>query len=161
LFDKPGTGLSDPVAGAPTVEQRMGDIQVVMDAVGSERAALIGFSEGGVPCALFAATYPERVAALVLLSTTSKFYPGPDFLPELESLQQMWRDLEELGVSGWGEGRLMLEWAPSWKMTELHRRTAGIAERACASPGMARALIEGFASMTCAPSCPPCRSRRS
>ncbi|MDX6644250.1 MAG: hypothetical protein QOD76_2212 [Solirubrobacteraceae bacterium] len=56
LFDKPGTGLSDPVAGPPSLEQRLEDIRVVMDAVGLERAAVMGYSEGGTPAALFAAT---------------------------------------------------------------------------------------------------------
>src|SRR5438132_577256 len=60
LFDKPGTGLSDPVAGPPSVEQRVEDIRVVMDAVGVERAWLLGYSEGGSPAAVFAASYPER-----------------------------------------------------------------------------------------------------
>jgi pimeloyl-ACP methyl ester carboxylesterase len=83
LFDKPGTGLSDPVAGAPTVEQRMGDIEAVMDAAGSERAALLGFSEGGWGSALFAATYPERTRALILLSTSAKGSPAPDHFPDL------------------------------------------------------------------------------
>src|SRR3954464_702845 len=73
LFDKPGTGLSDPVAGPPSLEQRLEDIRVVMDAVGVERAAIIGFSEGGTPAGLFAATYPERCRALVLLETAAKW----------------------------------------------------------------------------------------
>jgi len=66
VFDKRGTGLSDPVGSAPTFEERMDDIRAVMDATGSERAALIGYSEGGSICALFAATYPQRVSSLVL-----------------------------------------------------------------------------------------------
>ena len=66
LFDKRGTGMSDRVAGAPTLETRMDDVRAVMDAAGSERAALIGFSEGAPMSVLFAATYPERTAALVL-----------------------------------------------------------------------------------------------
>src|SRR6266852_875539 len=69
LFDKPGTGLSDPVAGAPSVEQRVEDVRVVMDAVGVGQAGLLGYSEGGGPAALFAATYPERCEALVLLES--------------------------------------------------------------------------------------------
>ena len=67
-FDKRGTGMSDPVRGAPTLETRMDDVRAVMDAVGSSRAALFGVSEGASMCALFAATYPERTAALVLRS---------------------------------------------------------------------------------------------
>src|SRR6202049_1935878 len=60
LFDKRGTGLSDRVADMPSLEVRMDDVRAVMDAVGSEQAALFGYSEGGPMCALFAATYPSR-----------------------------------------------------------------------------------------------------
>src|SRR5512132_855629 len=68
LFDKRGTGLSDRVHSAepPTLEQRMDDVRAVLDAVGSERAALFGVSEGGSMCALFAATYPDRTVALIM-----------------------------------------------------------------------------------------------
>ncbi len=141
LFDKPGTGLSDPVAGAPSTEQRMADIEAVMDAVGSERAALVGFSEGGHPSALFAATYPERTEALILLSTAAKTIRAPDYLPHVELVDRVIRDLEQLGQR-WGEGELVLVWAPSWRTSELHRRLAPTFERACASPGMVRAMVE-------------------
>ena len=66
LFDKRGTGISDPVPGAPSLEERMDDVRAVMDAAGSERAALIGSLDGAAMAALFAATYPERTAALIL-----------------------------------------------------------------------------------------------
>lgn len=66
LFDKRGTGLSDRTTDSPTLEERMDDVRAVMDAVGSERATLFGYSEGGPMCALFAATYPERTQALVM-----------------------------------------------------------------------------------------------
>ena len=66
LFDKRGTGLSDRTTDSPTLEERMDDVRAVMDAVGSERATLFGYSEGGPMCALFAVTYPERTQALVM-----------------------------------------------------------------------------------------------
>jgi class 3 adenylate cyclase len=66
LFDKRGTGVSDPVSDAPTAEERMDDVRAVMDAAGSDRAALIGSADGAAMAALFAATYPDRTAALVL-----------------------------------------------------------------------------------------------
>src|SRR5262249_50793242 len=66
IFDKRGTGLSDRDVGIATLEERMDDVRAVMDAAGSERAALFGISEGGSMSLLFAATYPERVPALVL-----------------------------------------------------------------------------------------------
>src|SRR5262249_43348308 len=65
VFDKRGSGLSDRVVGAPDLEDRMDDIRAVMEAAGSERAALFGVSEGGPLSLLFAATYPERVDAIV------------------------------------------------------------------------------------------------
>src|SRR6187401_1200344 len=69
VFDKRGTGLSDPVSHTPTIEERVDDIKVVMEAAGSERAGLIGYSEGGVMASLYAATHPEKVSALVLYET--------------------------------------------------------------------------------------------
>jgi pimeloyl-ACP methyl ester carboxylesterase len=66
VFDKRGTGLSDPVTEVPTLEQRIDDVRAVMDAAESERAALFGISEGGPMSVLFAATHPERESALVL-----------------------------------------------------------------------------------------------
>src|SRR5688572_4911114 len=65
LYDKQGTGLSDRVATLPSLEARMDDIQAVMDAVGIERAALLGPTQGAAVNALFAATYPDRVAAFI------------------------------------------------------------------------------------------------
>lgn len=69
VFDKRGTGLSDRVSDMPNLETRMDDVRAVMDAVGSERAALCGYSEGGPMCALFAATYPARTSALILIGS--------------------------------------------------------------------------------------------
>ena len=81
LFDKRGTGLSDPVPldRLPTLEQRMDDVRAVLDAVGSERAALFGHSEGGCMCTLFAATYPERVQALALLAVYARRLQSDDY----------------------------------------------------------------------------------
>lgn len=78
-FDKRGTGLSDREAGFPTLEQRMEDVRAVMDAVGSERAALLGTSEGGNMSLLFAATYPERTTALVLYGCFAKGLWSDDY----------------------------------------------------------------------------------
>jgi pimeloyl-ACP methyl ester carboxylesterase len=78
LFDKRGTGLSDRFYGLPDYETRMDDIRAVMDAVGSERAAVLGVSEGGPLTLLFAATHPERIAAAVLYATQSTFVGDDD-----------------------------------------------------------------------------------
>ncbi len=81
LFDKRGTGLSDRVmpGALPTLEQRMEDVHAVLDAVGSDRAALLGISEGGAMSALFAATYPERVSALVMSGCFPKWIKDDDY----------------------------------------------------------------------------------
>jgi pimeloyl-ACP methyl ester carboxylesterase len=76
-FDKRGTGLSDRAVGLPDLETRMDDVRAVMDAAGSERAALFGYSEGGPLAVLYAATYPQRVRALALYGTYAK-RTGPD-----------------------------------------------------------------------------------
>jgi pimeloyl-ACP methyl ester carboxylesterase/class 3 adenylate cyclase len=79
VFDKRGTGMSDPVAGAPSLETRMDDLRVVLDAAASPRAAVIGISEGAPMSILFAATYPERVAALVLLGSFARWMWAADY----------------------------------------------------------------------------------
>ncbi len=79
LFDKRGTGLSDRVAEMPSLEVRMDDVRAVLDAVGSRRAALFGYSEGGIMCALFAATYPERTAALIMHGSYARLTSAPDY----------------------------------------------------------------------------------
>jgi class 3 adenylate cyclase len=79
FFDKRGTGMSDRVAGAPTLEARMDDLRAVMDAAGSERAAVIGWSEGVAMSALFAATYPERAWSLVLYGGAARELRAPDY----------------------------------------------------------------------------------
>lgn len=79
IFDRRGTGLSDRVGALVTYEEMMDDVRAVMDAVGSDRAALLGSVEGGPMCALFAATHPERTSALVLASTFAKRTRAPDY----------------------------------------------------------------------------------
>jgi pimeloyl-ACP methyl ester carboxylesterase len=78
-FDKRGTGMSDPVSGAPSLETRMDDVRAVMDAVGSRRAVFYGLSEGAAMSILFAATYPERTAALIVRSFSPRTLWAPDF----------------------------------------------------------------------------------
>ena len=79
LFDKRGTGLSDRVGALPTLEQRMDDVRAVMAAAGSREAVLLGVSEGGPMCGLFATTYPERTRALVMIGTYAKRQWAPDY----------------------------------------------------------------------------------
>ncbi|HEX4903067.1 MAG TPA: adenylate/guanylate cyclase domain-containing protein [Acidimicrobiales bacterium] len=142
LFDKPGTGLSDPVPAAPTVEQRADDIVAVLDAVGSERAIVVGFSEGGFASQLLAATRPERVEALVLVSTvvvTEHFDPYP---VDPEQFARIWAAVED-AWRHWGEGRLLSALAPTWA-SGPQEAILGSVERTCMSPGMARSVLEGM-----------------
>src|SRR4051812_12864353 len=77
-FDKRGTGFSDRTVGLATFEQRMDDVRAVMDAAGSSRAALLGVSEGAAMCAQFAATYPERTRALIMIGGFARRSWAPD-----------------------------------------------------------------------------------
>jgi DNA-binding SARP family transcriptional activator/pimeloyl-ACP methyl ester carboxylesterase len=79
LFDKRGTGLSDRVLGIASLEERMDDVRAVMDAVGAERAVVVGVSEGGPMCTLFAATHPDRCQALVTLGAYARRNWAPDY----------------------------------------------------------------------------------
>jgi pimeloyl-ACP methyl ester carboxylesterase len=99
-FDKRGTGMSDPVSGAPNLETRMDDVRAVMDAVGSRRAAVYGLSEGAAMSILFAATHPERTAALVVRSCSPRTLWAPDF-PFGRSEDAYQREVDQaLGVYG-------------------------------------------------------------
>jgi len=144
LYDKPGTGLSDPIPNVPTLEERIADIKTVLDAVGVERTALLGFSEGGPVCALFATTWPDRTSALILYGTYAHGRPSEEELlaagATLEEYQRVASGFEDV-VEHWGEGRLGTLIAPS-AQGELQRRFWGVFERAGASPAMAQALIE-------------------
>lgn len=137
MFDKRGTGLSDPVASPASLEDRMDDVRAVMDAVGSERAALFGLSEGGPMSVLFAATYPERTEALILCGT---FPTGAvDDNPAGSWRGKYNRMLE--AIEHWGEGRTLALLAPGAD-SEHDRIARGVLERSAASPQMARTLIE-------------------
>lgn len=101
-IDRRGTGLSDRIERSATLEQRMDDVRAVMDAVGSEKAALLGISEGGPMCALFAATYPGRTEALILASTLAAGVHSEDYpwAPTLEQHQAFLDHVEQ----AWGTG---------------------------------------------------------
>ena len=139
MFDKRGTGLSDPVAGPPPLEQRMDDMQAVMDAVGVERAALFGISEGGPASVLFAATYPERTSALVLYGSTPRFRTDSDISWGATD-EQIEVVLAEVS-SKWGEGALLEAFAPSAAGDPQMDQVWGRFQRAGASPAMARAVM--------------------
>jgi DNA-binding winged helix-turn-helix (wHTH) protein/pimeloyl-ACP methyl ester carboxylesterase len=142
LFDKRGTGLSDQVALSelPTLEQRMTDVQAVMDAVGSERAALLGISEGGPMCSLFAATYPERTVALVMYGTYAKRYWSEDYpwAPTDDERAEFLKMLKQ----HWGEAVGLEKRAPSMAEDPQFRDWWATYLRMGASPGAALALTQ-------------------
>ena len=143
MFDKRGTGLSDPVSGAPTFEELMDDARAVMDAVGSQRAAVLGYSEGGMLAALFAATYPERTEALILWGTFATVAVDAEDKPDRER----WLELRRLALDAiehWGEGRLLHAVAPTVAANAEIRRRYGFFERAAVSPAMARSLWDAI-----------------
>ena len=140
LFDKRGTGLSDrvPLQGLPTLEQRMDDVRAVMDAVGSRRAALCGVSEGGAMSALFAATYPERTAALLLIGAYAKRIRDESYPwgPTQVEREQFLKEIQEQ----WGEPLGLQERAPSMVYDPQFRQWWATYLRMSASPGAAVAL---------------------
>src|SRR5260370_41917918 len=116
LFDKPGTGLSDPIPHVPTLEERIGDVRCVLDAAGCDRAALLGFSEGGLTCALFAATWPERTSELIVYGSYATGHPSKETLEEagvrLKENEHVVAAFD-YGVTHWCEGLLGKVIAPS------------------------------------------------
>ena len=139
LFDKRGTGLSDPVPldRLPPLEERMDDVRAVLDAVGSRQTAVFGFSEGGLMSVLFAATYPERVTALVLYGTFAKRIWSPDY-PWAPKPDARAREIENL-ERNWATRMDLDQLAPS--EDEAFKRRLATYFRRSASPGAAVALL--------------------
>jgi pimeloyl-ACP methyl ester carboxylesterase len=143
LFDKRGTGLSDRVApdNLPSLEVRMDDMRAVMDEVGAERAAVLGHSEGGAMCALFAATYPERTQALVMAGSAARTRWAPDY--PIGATDEAIEALETLILEHWGVDAirsLLQQMGPTIvddeELVQAHARAALRA----ASPAAAAAL---------------------
>ena len=133
VYDKAGTGISDPIGHVPTLEDRMGEVNAVLDAAGSERTALLGLSEGSLMSVLFAATYPERTRALALYGA----FPCGSYDPELpadlrEPAERLTTEMFRV-VEHWGEG---------WISSEKKSWNLGFFERAAATSAMARGMVE-------------------
>jgi class 3 adenylate cyclase/pimeloyl-ACP methyl ester carboxylesterase len=136
-----GVGMSDPVPGVPTLEMRMDDIHAVMDAVASERAVLFGLGDSGPLCVLFAATYPERTAGLVLMNSSPRFVRNPElpWLPTRAEADLRAREFER----GWGDpafmNKVFLGANPSASEEEAVNITRTL--RVAVSPGSAAAYV--------------------
>ncbi|MFQ5955308.1 MAG: adenylate/guanylate cyclase domain-containing protein [Kiloniellales bacterium] len=135
MFDKRGTGLSDRVSDLPGMDQRMDDMRAVMDAVGVERAALMGISEGGSLASMFAAHNQARCQALVLYGAFARF---TSWIPTEESLEQLFAYMD----SDWGSGKSLPMFAPSLADDPTFQQWWGKFERLGANPGAAIALVK-------------------
>lgn len=142
-FDKRGTGMSDPVTEVATLEDRMDDIRAVMDAAGSERAALLGISEGATLSILFAATYPERTRALVLYGGMVRSTWAPDY-PWPAPKEAILESAREFIAPATGTGELADIFAPSLADDPEFREWWGRVERQSASPSMLAKVFLAF-----------------
>jgi len=143
VFDRRGVGLSDPVPKAATLEERMDDVRAVMDAAGSERAALLGMSEGATMCMLFAATYPERTSALVLWGAMARSTAAPDY-PWASEREAVLEAQAELIAPLWGQGATIEIFSPSLAAEPRAREFQARFERQAASPMRVAQLLEMF-----------------
>jgi len=139
-FDKRGTGLSDRDVALPTLEQRMDDVRAVMDATGSTQAALFGVSEGGPMSCLFAATYPDRVKALILYGAFARMAWAPDY-PWGDTAEQVARSLARI-ESNWGTPSQAARLAPSAVNDAEFISWSSRYYRLAASPGGAKAIVK-------------------
>jgi class 3 adenylate cyclase len=142
-FDRRGSGLSDPVPEAPTLEQRMDDMRTVLDAAGSERAVLLGISEGVPMSIVFAATYPDRVQALVCCGGMARTTFADDY-PWGMPVDALMESGLELVFPFWGQGASIEFAAPSVAHVPEARAFFARMERATATPGMLGALMQMF-----------------
>ena len=143
LFDRRGVGLSDPVDGTTTLEERMDDVRAVMDAAGSERAALFGMSEGAMTCMLFAAVHPERVSALVLWGAMARSTWAEDY-PWAAPKEALLEADRELMSPYWGQGATLDVFSPSLAGDPAAREAQARYERQAASPMRAHQLLKMF-----------------
>jgi class 3 adenylate cyclase len=145
MFDRRGSGLSDPIGEGVTLEDQMDDVKAVMDAAGSERAALFAQMEGGPMAMLFAATHPERTSALLLYATFARTLYDDD-LPWCRTAEQRAAGVDRF-FANWGDGRRWAGLAPSLDEDESFQKWYAQLERLSAPPGTVRQLIDGVADV--------------
>jgi class 3 adenylate cyclase len=139
-FDRRGSGLSDPLQGAPTLEEQMDDVLAVMDAAGSREAAIAATLEGGPMAVLFGASHPDRTRALILYATFSRATSAPGY--EWAWTPEARDEKMEMSVEHWGEGLVAGAVAPSRLGDPRFREWAGRLERLAASPGTIRRIFD-------------------
>jgi class 3 adenylate cyclase/pimeloyl-ACP methyl ester carboxylesterase len=140
MFDRRGSGMSDPLTTPPTLEEQMDDIVAVLDAAGSERAAVFALLEGGALAALFAATHPERTSALVLYEGQPMMSWAPDYDWAMKREDRIaW--VQSGGFDNWGDGSRILNLSPDNGADQRLLAWYGRLERLAASPGFAKRLF--------------------
>jgi pimeloyl-ACP methyl ester carboxylesterase len=156
VFDKRGMGASDPVPRPPTLQERVEDIQTVMDTVGIGNAAVLGFSEGGTAAAAFAGTFPKRVRALLLCGT----FPGgvgitdpePDY--PVDVMRDFWRKTIEPWKARMGQGVMIELFAPDLARNEQAVAAMAAFERSATTPAMWRAMLDSMRDLDVRPFLP-------
>jgi len=139
ILDVRGTGLSDKTMNLPTLEEQVDDVLAVLDAAGSERAALFGLSQGGVLASLFAAAHPDRATALILFGTCARL-TRTDGYPYGRTPEEVERYLQ-ITEQGWGHGVALPFLAPTMAGDEAFKRWFAKLERQGASPGNMLAVL--------------------
>jgi class 3 adenylate cyclase len=152
MFDKRGTGMSDRTERLPDIDRRMLDIEAVMQAAHSERAALFAVSEGGPMAILFAAAHPERARALVLVATYARITESSDY-PIGMPTEQLYESVQYLEPE-WGTGVGLGGWAPSVAHDSGARESFARLQRLAASPGAAMALMSSYMDIDVRPALP-------
>src|SRR5215831_18510239 len=130
-FDKRGQGLSDRVSGVPSLEERMDDVRAVMDAIGSRRAVLLGFSEGSPMSILFAATYPEWVSQLILIGGYARQFRSDD----------AFEAFVKGAVAAWGTGQTLKRVIGTQDGNERELALLGKYERLSCTPGAFKTMM--------------------
>ena len=133
LFDKRDTGLSDRAPGDSSLEERMEDVQAVMNAASSDRAVVFGYSEGAPMSILFTATYPEKVSSLILGSAFARWFPAPDY-PCGPGAEEVYAAMEEIATHRWGQGATIDWFLPSRSNSPQTRQALARFERMAISP---------------------------
>jgi class 3 adenylate cyclase len=147
LFDSRGTGLSERVLDKYTVEQEVQDALAVLDAAGSERAAVMTYAQGGLVGAVLAADYPERIGALVMYASVARTSWAPDY--DWAMTREQREELSELNLATWGEenGAAMSAWAPSMADDPALVSWFARLQRLAASPGEARIISRAMVDL--------------
>jgi len=145
IVDRRGGGMSDPLTPGDTLDDEVADLDAVLDAVGSKRTALVGYTSGGPLCIKYAVERPDRVSHLVLYASIARHLAGPgyDFTHDEAARQAAFEEQ----IAQWGQGNLIDRAAPSRAADPAMRAWAARLERLAASPGALRAAITNSAQV--------------